>query len=1801
MPTIDEDLLRRLPLPLAQLYRRAHNAKNALERHQAAYYLWEAGLKLLGSLLVVEYAELGDRDPELAARLENLARPALGHWWEFIRRLLPLLAEAHARDESLGAAREFLLGRTRDDLPRAAGLLAALDEALVESAGGPRLPARSSVRLSELFEALVRYRNRELGHGAAGQRPPVFYERLGLSLLAGVGELLGRVDLLLGRRLLFVSDVRRRPSGDWLVERFELAGEAPRRLESLEVVAEHAGELPRPGWVYVEKPLGTAAGGAAGAVALRPLHPLVLFDADAGEFFFLSSRRGQSRIQYLSYTSGRTVEREDTAGERQELLAAVLGRAVDPEALEAWAQRTAAGEPRESSEAARPRRAIGEFELLSRIGRGGMGVVYRAWQPSLGRQVALKCLIASGDPKVEARFAREIRSLGRVEHPNLVKVFTSGADGEQWFYAMELIEGADLASVCEQLAVSSASAVGAAEWRSALTSAREEARRREESVSPGWGGEAGAGTPVPREVPHAGLRPDREHIEQVVDVVRQAAGAAHALHEAGIVHRDIKPGNIMLTADGAHAVLMDLGLAQLADDAEGRLTRTRQFVGTLRYASPEQLLAAGSLDRRSDVYSLGATLWELLTLRPLFGAGEETPTPELMLRIQTAEPQPPRRLNPKVPPDLEAVVLKCLEKDPARRYGSAAELALDLGRWRRGEPVSAQAPTVGYLLRKQVRRHKTRFALAGVLLLAAVLGAAFAVHRIDRARRAAQAALYDMYTTSGVAADEANDPATAILWFANAARVAPDAEKLRASLTRVRNWRRQVPRPVRAFQLEMARSGAVDVVFDPSGAYLLARGAGGEAAVWSLEDEKEVAFPGGKRPVAHCAWGPAGDLFAVATVEGTLELFSFPSGRLLRRLAEKETLHDLAFSPGGRHLAFAGERFRLWDLEAGTFTAELPHPSPARRLTFNSRGDRLATAADDERVRVFALPPGERPEPLFEPLPHLTPRFQLAVPPIAPALVDGDRGIVTLTARTEATWWDAERGEPVGRLAGTVEEVTRFVSSAGGSSILLLAARTGVATRLYSLTHGRPAGMDIRHHQYPVHAAAFSPDGARFATLSSEAVKLWELDRAVVRQQHASYRARLGLSLRSPAPSSMAYSPDGRFLALASASGLVRVLDVGHDGVVKHHLRPGVHNPVLSPDGRHVMSRGFTIWAPLRVARVYQLATGQAAGPPLDAGGILTGAAFHPDSRRAVTLAARVSDPLARQVPGYRPDQTPGEVRFWDWRSGEQVASPLLAPAEPIFAAYGLGGAVLVVLCAGGHALLIDGDRGRLRGMIEHASGRPASQAQDGEIRFSTVRLAEARAYDASQAQDGEIRFSPDGRRFATRGLGSTVKVWDAASGSIVWSLEHAGTNCYALRFSRDGRYLAVGSSGNLLSIWDITTGERAAPPIEHPASVFGVEFGADSSYVLTACGDDRVRVWDWRRGVLAGPNVEVPWLAGARFTPGGRRVLALADLIAGGALGLWELESGKPIAPRLYAPVWPKTLLSPEGEQAVLTGPRTIALVGLRELEELPALSMAAGLTGLAELLSFQKLSERGGLAGLTAAEWLERWQALRREEPEAAALDLSRDAQRAWHRRQSEHLTVDERWDAAAWHLERLAELGEDVRRERDRLDEFVRAWRFAALCEPWLDLGRFVEVDEARLRAIEESALAVRLAVSPQSRVDFAAAFPEHQAYAVGYALREVLCDAPRRVRIIAGADDWVRVWLNRKLVLQRDVFSPAFPDQVSGTAELEAGRNRLLVEVSNGPGAWELFLRLEDEDGRKLRLTSEGRLEPLALEE
>jgi hypothetical protein len=284
IPTVDEELIRRMPLPLAQLYRHACNARNPLDRHQAAMFLWEVLLKLLGSTAIVEYAERGTHDPAVLERLKKLARPSLGHWLDFVQLLVPLVAE---RDEGFAKLREFLDGKVRDDFPRLAGLDVALRQKL-EGRGD----ARSTVKPRELLRRIVEYRN-TIAHG--GLRNEQRDDRLAAALVAGAAELFGRVDILAGRRLVYVDDLRRQTSGNWLITQFDLSGETPRKLVPLELNDLERAKHLVPQRVYV----ATAEQTDDLLPVLRSLHPLVLLELDAAKVYFLNSKDKKRNANYL--------------------------------------------------------------------------------------------------------------------------------------------------------------------------------------------------------------------------------------------------------------------------------------------------------------------------------------------------------------------------------------------------------------------------------------------------------------------------------------------------------------------------------------------------------------------------------------------------------------------------------------------------------------------------------------------------------------------------------------------------------------------------------------------------------------------------------------------------------------------------------------------------------------------------------------------------------------------------------------------------------------------------------------------------------------------------------------------------------------------------------------------------------------------------------------------------------------------------------------------------------------------------------------------------------------------------------------------------------------------------------------------------------------------------------------------------------------------------------------------------------------------------------------------------------------
>ncbi|HTW93243.1 MAG TPA: serine/threonine-protein kinase [Tepidisphaeraceae bacterium] len=323
---------------------------------------------------------------------------------------------------------------------------------------------------------------------------------------------------------------------------------------------------------------------------------------------------------------------------------------------------------------------LGDFQLVKEIGRGGMGIVYEAIQLSLGRRVAVKVLplAAALDSRQLQRFRNEAQAAAQLHHTNIVPIFAVGCERSVHFYAMQLIDGRSLSEVIAELSQA------AAEGRGPLASV--------DSLS----------------TLHSTRR--QEYFRLVARLGLQAAEALDYAHRMGVVHRDIKPANLLLDTTGT-LWITDFGLAQFYTDS--KLTFTGDVVGTFRYMSPEQASGRSVADQRTDIYSLGMTLYELLTLhRALKGETRQ----ELLMQIDSVEPQAPRSIDKTIPAELQTIIVKAIAKDPSERYRTAGALAEDFRRFLEDKPILARPPSVLDKTIKWTRRHRAA-ALAALAML----------------------------------------------------------------------------------------------------------------------------------------------------------------------------------------------------------------------------------------------------------------------------------------------------------------------------------------------------------------------------------------------------------------------------------------------------------------------------------------------------------------------------------------------------------------------------------------------------------------------------------------------------------------------------------------------------------------------------------------------------------------------------------------------------------------------------------------------------------------------------------------------------------------------------------------------------------------------------------------------------------------------------------------------------------------------------------------------------------------------------
>jgi len=324
----------------------------------------------------------------------------------------------------------------------------------------------------------------------------------------------------------------------------------------------------------------------------------------------------------------------------------------------------AAAHSKKAARAAEMLGELGDYELLEEVGRGGQGVVFRARQKSLNRIVALK-VIGLGHWATEGhlkRFRREAEAAASLDHSGIVPIYEVGERDGSCYFSMKLVEGGQLDEVAKR---------------------------------------------------------EPMQIRRAVELIAKVARTVHYAHEHGILHRDIKPGNILLDQKG-EPHLTDFGLARLIE-TESTVTRTLEVLGTPSYMAPEQAVGNNeAVSSVTDVYGLGAVFYQLLAGQPPFAGGTTYETIKLLL---DTEPRQPRALNPKLDRDLSTICLKCLEKDPKRRYSSAVALAEDLERWLKHEPILARHTGILIRSKKWVRRNPTSALLAASLIaLATVAG-----------------------------------------------------------------------------------------------------------------------------------------------------------------------------------------------------------------------------------------------------------------------------------------------------------------------------------------------------------------------------------------------------------------------------------------------------------------------------------------------------------------------------------------------------------------------------------------------------------------------------------------------------------------------------------------------------------------------------------------------------------------------------------------------------------------------------------------------------------------------------------------------------------------------------------------------------------------------------------------------------------------------------------------------------------------------------------------------------------------------
>jgi serine/threonine protein kinase/WD40 repeat protein len=808
-----------------------------------------------------------------------------------------------------------------------------------------------------------------------------------------------------------------------------------------------------------------------------------------------------------------------------------------------------------------PPRTLGDFRLVREVGRGGMGVVYEAEQISLRRRVALKVLSMAGglDARQLQRFRTEAQAAAGLHHTNIAPVYAVGCERGVHYYAMQFIDGPSLAQVIAALRGQARLVPGSRNRRAASPSTDDRpdpttVYRRLDQLEPALA--------VPSTHTNALHSTDRSSRDG--DLWRRAAGvaieAAEALdhaHQQGVVHRDIKPANLLLDS-GGHLWVVDFGLARLQSGTS--VTMTGDLVGTLRYMSPEQTQAKRLVvDHRTDVYSLGATLYELLTLTPAFPGDDRQ---DVLRRIAQDDPVPPRRLDATIPADLETIVQKAMAKEPTERYATAQELADDLRRLLEDRPITARRPSLAQRARRLVRRHRSLVvSLAAAALLLVVGGVALLGAYAD-----GQGKLADSKARQAEEQEQQKKAVQAEL-YESVMEGAHSARLRRAAGYRAKVWSNlhramalDVPArdPQAVAALALACLGdpiGLEPVKDPGAARLARPALPADFGPWFKEkapglvqraatsaDARRVAAlvsdppgqeprwvsvydrenpPAGPEPFryVHSLALPLGVVHDLELArdgsrlavgcEGGLAVWSFPLGEL-NLAVNCGKVHSVAVHPGGWLVACVGREINLYSSLTGRQLASLPVPDPAARVEFSADGQLLLAVVNNRAV--VGWPVADTPEKHWL---HGHPGS--GVPAVA---FSADGGLLASVSRDRSVKiWDAASGRLLHTCLGHNAAVEAVAFSPDGR--VLATGDAGGSVHLWEPASGRLLAWFPASGAEPpgaVHRLEFGAAGQLLAAGGDRGLALWfirpQADGVQVQRHHtASLPAVLDLAI----------------------------------------------------------------------------------------------------------------------------------------------------------------------------------------------------------------------------------------------------------------------------------------------------------------------------------------------------------------------------------------------------------------------------------------------------------------------------------------------------------------------------------------------------------------------------------------------------------------------------------------------------------------------------------------------------------------